>query len=182
MKVIVLSTVGVAMVASASKAPAQVLPDCDPAADAIVEEYRTFRVKGAAPSCKEFIRWGGSEHFTWEELNGGFSNGNPHAPWGLIRVTTVNGLERIREIYARGGIKVSSGYRCPHGNEAIQGHPNSGHMFGTDLDLFATGRPWTETEFALLRLAAVDAGANAMSRAKSVRLYGKRAHLHIAFR
>jgi hypothetical protein len=64
-------------------------------------------------------------------------------------------LETTRSNYNRGGIRISSGYRCPHGNASIPGAAyQSIHMQGTAADLYAASQAWTETEFNLLKAAA----------------------------
>lgn len=42
----------------------------------------------------------------------------------------------IREFYGR-PIYISSGYRCPAVNNAVGGHPNSQHLKGQAVDIFA---------------------------------------------
>jgi len=59
---------------------------------------------------------GGTTNFSWDALNGNFSNGNPHRPWGIVREGLTTGLEATLTNYNCGGILLTSGYRCPHGN------------------------------------------------------------------
>lgn len=144
--------------ASAGLAYAQVrgtvLPDCGDARTGIIREYYTYNVT-FRPVCADFSSSGGTTHFTWSELNGGFSDGNPHSPWGIVRQSLKDNLEQTRTNYNRGGIRLSSGYRCPHGNASLpDAAPQSLHMQGRAADMYSTDYPWTETEFNLLRDAA----------------------------
>lgn len=90
----------------------------------------------------------------WSELNGGFSTGNPHNPWGIVRLALTTGLEATRTNYNRGGIRLSSGYRCPHGNAQVGGTQQSLHVHGRAADRYSADHPWTEEEFRPLREAA----------------------------
>jgi hypothetical protein len=128
------------------------------------DTVRTLRaeypVYGATPqpACAAFATGGGSTHFAWWELNGSWSTGNPHRTWGLIGQGLLRGLEDTRANYARGGILLTSGYRCPHGNAGLAGAArNSLHVHGRAADMYSAdygGRNWTSTEFDRLRLAA----------------------------
>jgi Peptidase M15 len=126
---------------------------CGDERDNIIEEYRAGQVAWT-PSCSDFSSSGGSDHFTWSELNGGFSAGNPHNPWGIIKEALTTGLEATRARYARGGILLSSGYRCPHDNAQVGGVQQSIHMHGRAADMYSAEHPWTEDEFNLLKAAA----------------------------
>lgn len=119
----------------------------------IIGEYHEYGVN-YVPSCGDFASSGGSTHFSWSELNGGFSNGNPHSPYGIVSGALTSGLESTRSNYDRGGINLSSGYRCPHGNSAVAGKAQSLHMQGRAADMKSSDHPWTEDEFNLLREAA----------------------------
>ncbi len=118
-------------------------------------EYATYGVN-TTPACNEFVTSGGSTHFSWSELNGGFSTGNPHSPYGVVKGALTTGLESTRTNYNRGGVRLSSGYRCPHGNAspAVQGAEQSLHMQGRAADMYSNDHTWTEGEFALLKAAA----------------------------
>lgn len=121
--------------------------------DNMIEEYRGGQVNWT-PACGDFASSGGSANFTWSELNGGFSTGNPHSPWGIAKTELTDGLEATRTAYNRGGILLTSGYRCPHGNAAVGGVSQSLHMHGRAADMYSNDHSWTETEFNLLRDAA----------------------------
>jgi hypothetical protein len=121
----------------------------------MIEEYRAGNVN-LSPACNDFASSGGSTHFSWDELNGGFSNGNPHSPFGIVTSTLTSKLEDTRTNYNRGGITLSSGYRCPHGNANVGGVMQSLHMHGKAADMFSASYAWTEAEFNLLKDAADD--------------------------
>jgi hypothetical protein len=110
------------------------------------------------PTCADFKSSGGSTNFTWTELNGGFSNGNPHNPWGIVNSSLTTGLQATRANYDRGGIRLTSAYRCPEGNQAVGGVANSSHTYGRAADMYSSSHTWTEEEFALLRTAALNTG------------------------
>lgn len=126
----------------------------------MIAEYAEWGVAWT-PVCEDFMAFGGTPHFSWNELNGGFQEGNPHPPWGHVRQGLKDGLEDTRALYARGGIVISSGYRCPHGNEAAgsQFLQTSRHMFGDAADMKSAAHPWTFQEHELLRLAAIEASS-----------------------
>ncbi len=122
----------------------------------IIAEYPTYQAS-PQPTCADFATAGGSAHFEWWELNDNWSNGNPHRPWSMIRQGLLNGLEQTRTNYNRGGILLSSGYRCPHGNNAVGGVVNSFHVHGRAADMYSAdhgGVNWTKGEFNKLRRAA----------------------------
>jgi hypothetical protein len=146
----------------------------------MIAEYETFEVD-LRPTCGDFANTGGTTHFSWSELNGGWAQGNPHQPWGMVRLALTNGLEATRTNYNRGGIRLTSGYRCPHGNDAVGGEPLSRHMHGQAADMYSADHPWTEQEFNLLRRAA------ARTRPRPFELlfwesYPEDRHLHAAWR
>lgn len=76
---------------------------CDGTVTTIISEYQQYHVN-LQPMCGDFATDGGTTNFSWERLNGGFTDGNPHRPWGMIRQGLLNGLEATRTIYNRGGI------------------------------------------------------------------------------
>ncbi|MCC7125361.1 MAG: hypothetical protein IT178_10970 [Acidobacteria bacterium] len=123
----------------------------------IIGEYAQYNVN-ITPECYEFATTGGSANFSWSELNGGFAGGNPHNPWGLVTNGLTDGLEQTRWNYNRGGINLTSGYRCPHGNASVGGVQNSYHVHGRAGDMYSSNHPWTEAEFDLLRNAALLTG------------------------
>ncbi|MGH7470673.1 MAG: D-Ala-D-Ala carboxypeptidase family metallohydrolase [Longimicrobiales bacterium] len=134
--------------------------DCRPCPDeeqeTLVAEYEnpTFN-NTERPRCADFEDDGGSAHFTWSELNGGWAEGNPHQPWGWINSILPQRLEETRTNYNRGGITLASGYRCPHGNAGLPGAAvNSRHTHGRAADMYSSSHSWTETEFNHLRTAA----------------------------
>lgn len=143
----------------------------------MLREYLDFNVNWR-PSCADFANSGGSAHFSWAELNGQFSQGNPHEPWGIIVPGVLAGLESTRTLYNRGGIRVTSGYRCPHGNNSLPGSAaQSYHMQGRAVDIYSLNHPWTEEEFNLLRDAAADTGTVELFLWTT---YADR-HLHVAW-
>ncbi len=131
--------------------------NCGDERDTIIREY-TFYGSSWAPHCVNFATSGGTTNFSWSELNDGFSGGNPHNPYSIITSGLTTGLEATRSNYNRGGILLSSGYRCPHGNFAVGSpSPNSHHTRGRAADMYSAdhgGVNWTETEFNLLKAAA----------------------------
>src|SRR5262245_43638977 len=141
-------------------AQANVQPQCYAETSTMIGEYATYGVN-YTPACSEFSNGGGSEHFTWLELNGGFGLGNPHNPWGIVKNVLWLGLENTRANYGRGAITVQSGYRCPHGNAnpQIGGATQSRHMWGDAADITSASQPWSQAEWNLLQAAAVAAGA-----------------------
>jgi hypothetical protein len=145
---------------------------CDNAAkagvkDTIRSEYRLLAPDlHWSPSCSEIVNDGGTTNFSWDNLNDNFSQGSGHPRWAAVWPSLGSKLEALLTAYNRGGIRVSSGYRCPHGNATIPtASKTSNHMKGAAADLYSsqyTGTNWTETEFNLMR----DAG-NTLSPAES---------------
>jgi len=130
-------------------------PDaCNDERDTIIAEYPQYSVT-FRPFCHSFSNGGDTAHFTWSELNGGFTDGNPHTNgyWGIVTAGLRNGLEATRTAYNRGAIRLTSGYRCPHGNASRNGAEQSFHMQGRAGDMYSWDHPWTETEFNLLKAA-----------------------------
>jgi hypothetical protein len=130
---------------------------CDPEVETMIREYETFNVN-LHPTCPDFTNDGGSMSFTWSQLNGGFAQGNPHNPWGMVRTALTTGLDWTDITYNRGTIALTSGYRCPHGNAAAGGVQNSYHMHGRAGDMHSVDHPWTEDEFNLLKFSADQTG------------------------
>ena len=133
---------------------------CGGTVTTIISEYQQFRVN-LQPTCGDFATEDNdpADHFSWSELNGGFTDGNPHQPWGMVRQGLTTGLEATRTNYNRGGILLTSGFRCPHGNfsPSVGGAVNSYHMHGRAADMYSAdhgGQNWTEDEFILLKAAA----------------------------
>jgi pimeloyl-ACP methyl ester carboxylesterase len=125
----------------------------------MVQEYANpTYANSLRPTCSDFKSSGGSTNFSWSELNGGFAEGNPHEPWGMVRTALTTGLQATRANYNRGRIRLSSGYRCPHGNALADGVNNSYHTHGRAADMYSLDHAWTEQEFALLRNAALNTG------------------------
>jgi hypothetical protein len=131
-------------------------PSCGDDRDSIIEEYRAGQVAWT-PGCNDFSTSGGTAHFSWSELNR--SPGSGHPPYGIVKSVLWTGLEDTRSNYARGGIVIDSGYRCPHGNALVGGAYQSRHMWGDAADMHSQDNPWSQTEWNLLRNAAVAAGA-----------------------
>ena len=131
---------------------------CADVRDNMIEEYRAGQVAWT-PNCSDFANSGGTTHFGWSELNGQWqTDGNPHNPWGHVRAALTTGLEDTRTEYNRGGIRLSSGYRCPQGNSLAGGAQQSFHVYGRAADMFSNDHAWTEDEFNLLREAADGTG------------------------
>ena len=128
--------------------------------DGMRREYFDRPETGFVPFCSAFSNSGGSAHFSWSELNGGWQGGNEaaHNPWGMMPANTTNQLEQTRTNFNNGGIVVSSGYRCPIGNANVGGVSNSRHMRGQAIDMYASVycgcSSWTEEQFNELREAA----------------------------
>jgi hypothetical protein len=124
---------------------------------ALTREYNSFNVN-FVPTCNDFSSGGGTAHFSWPQLNGGFTNGNPHNPWGIIRWALTQGLEDTRYFMNDEAITIESGYRCPHGNAPLPGSsPQSNHMEGIAADMHVAG--WNQTRWGQLTTAATLAGA-----------------------
>ena len=142
--------------------------NCRPEQERIADEYIAFRVEWQ-PDCSDFTNSGGSLNFSWNELNGGFMDGNPHNPWGYIDPMLVNGLDALRQSYG-GPVPVSSGYRCPHGNVSVGSRypATSRHVLGLAADI-RTGDGGSE--YDALRVAALDAGAEYISRSSDYRAH-----------
>jgi peptidase M15-like protein len=130
-----------------------ILTTCDEEVQTIIGEYQTFQVN-LQPACADFTNNGGTANFSWSELNGGWAQGNPHQPWGMVTGALTTGLEATRTNYNRGGVLLTSGYRCPHGNADVGGVANSLHMHGRAGDMYSAEHTWTEEEFLLLKQAA----------------------------
>jgi hypothetical protein len=101
---------------------------CEDERNDILREYAQYEVNWI-PTCGDFASGGGTAHFSWNELNGGFREGNPHSPWGIVTSRLTDGLEATRANYGA-PIYLSSGYRCPHGNRRVDGDQYSLHMHG----------------------------------------------------
>ena len=132
--------------------------------DSLVAEYTDpeYGSDNFYPTCDDFANSGGTLHFSWPELNGGFSSdGNPHEPWGLVQQGLKTGLEGTRTNYNRGGIIINSGYRCPHGNVLgpNPGAPQSYHTHGLAADIRSLQHENTQQELQLILDAAIDAGS-----------------------
>lgn len=99
-------------------------------------------------------------HFTWSELNGGFTDGNPNYGWGFLNQIAAGMVELLR-VYWNSPLRMSSGYRSPAGNLAVNGSSTSHHMQGRAFDLYKSSVPagacpngpacWTEEEFDELK-------------------------------
>lgn len=142
--------------------------DCDDLRSDLNQEYidtysgnSVYFFSGYLPNCDP---WDGGwatgpdyPNFSWEELNGGFTNGNPHRPYGIIRAALINGLQATRTNFG-GPIPLSGAYRCPHGNASLPGAAfNSRHVHGRAADMCAAGQPdcgWTQESFTALKMAA----------------------------
>lgn len=88
--------------------PSRYINTCGDERGVIIAEYHEYAVD-PVPDCDDITTTGGSSHFTWSELNGGFSSGNPHTNYGMVSSALTSGLEATRTNYARGGIMLSSG-------------------------------------------------------------------------
>jgi len=128
----------------------------------LINEYASFPVT-LSPVCNDFEEhaptfWK-STHFQWKEYNGNWQKGNPHPNLGMIKSSLTTGLEATRANYGN-QIRITSGYRCPHGNAAVDGKAQSFHMHGRAVDIYSveSENPWTEAEFLLLKAATVGTG------------------------
>ena len=159
----------------------------DPVVDTMVQEYKTTNYqRSLTPTCTDFTSLAPSTHvttnFTWSELNGGLQDGNPHYAWGMVNAKLTTGLEATRTIYNRGGISLSSGYRCPHGNASpsVAGSKTSYHMDGRAADMYSSSKTWTQQEFALMRNAASNTSPSPVELL-DWDTYPKNHHLHAAW-
>lgn len=145
---------------TSAQASGTILPVCDDNPESLrtvlKREYHTIDT-GWIPYCSSFTDNGGSAHFSWSELNGGFSTGNPHSPYGMIHASLTSGLEDTRTNYNNQAITLTSGYRCPHGNQNAGGVSNSNHTRGTAADMKVAN--WNFAAWDTLRIAALAAGA-----------------------
>ncbi len=132
----------------------QLQPQCGDARGTMIGEYET-RGEYPLPSCADFVNSGGTANFSWGELNDQWSGGNEgsHYPWGMDMSGTASALEIVRNIYDRGGIRLTSGYRCAQGNRNVGGVAGSYHIRARAADMKSAAHPWTEAEFALLKAA-----------------------------
>jgi len=85
--------------------------------------------KARVPERGEFSNSGGTEHFTFDELNSG------HYSWGIITDALYTGLEATRTNYSH-PMDVSSGYRNPIHNADEGGVPESRHIYGLAADIY----------------------------------------------
>jgi hypothetical protein len=129
---------------------------CGDDRDTIIAEYYSFGAPNP-PSCSDFQSSGGSEYFSWAELNGGFSTGNPHSPWGIVTLELSSGLDMTRAAYGK-PIIVNSGYRCPHGNNNVGSAPTSQHVQGLAADIRPTSANMSVQELILLEELAEEHG------------------------
>ena len=126
--------------------------------DELMREYPQYGVN-LMPNCDTFASSGASTHFTWSQLNGGFSTGSQHSPWGLVTQRLKNGLDYVASNYANfARISLTSGYRCPHGNALVGGVSNSAHVHGIAADLLRPG--WTQAEFDAVKDVVESAGGS----------------------
>lgn len=133
------------------------LPRCGDERDVIIQEYATYNA-GIIPFCHAFTSAGGTQNFSWSELNQ--ATDNTHQPWAILHDILWAGLENTRSNYNRGGIRITSGYRCPHINVGIPGSAQrSRHMYGDAADMKSGDHPWNQDEWNRLADAAVLAGA-----------------------
>lgn len=134
-----------------------ILPECGDERTNIIKEYKTNNVNWT-PSCGDIANSGGSEHFSWSELNGNFQDGNPHNPWGIVRSSLTTGLEATRSNFGA-PIYLSSGYRCPHGNASVGGAAQSFHVHGRAADMYDNAQfQWTLERCEVVRRAAQETG------------------------
>lgn len=145
---------------------ANVQTGCNDERDTMANEYKPGVVypNGVSPepACTDFEQHDSGyqylTNFTWGELNGGFAAGNPHTGYGMIQSGLATGLQTTRTNYGM-AIYLSSGYRCPHGNNSIPGaSATSHHMRGRAVDLYNWGGQaapyWSEQEFNELKAVA----------------------------
>ena len=109
---------------------------CDETQQAIAEEYVDYNVARSHPNC-EHIEYKGARavHFSWSELNGDWQEGNPHTDYGWVSQALKDGLDDMRTRWG-GQLKLSSGYRCPHGNASLpKAVSTSWHLEGRAADI-----------------------------------------------
>ena len=105
-------------------------------------EYDSLMVEFTI-ACDQYTTDGGSAHFTWGELNGYWAGGNEslHQPYGHIDASLPSMLEALRTLALADttlgitSLPLSSGYRCPAGNQRVGGVPDSYHMKGLAVDI-----------------------------------------------
>ena len=113
-------------------------------------EYDSLSVEFTI-ACDWFIRNGGSDNFSWPELNGYWADGNEgtHNPWGYITSGIPGMLETLRATALAdtflniNSLPLSSGYRCPVGNTNVgsTAPTSSRHMAGRAVDI-STRQLW----------------------------------------
>jgi len=130
-----------------SSASCEVQQFCDDIRDTIRREYPMYHV-AYLPRCEEFTQNASSQHFAFNELNGGDYN------WAIIRNVLLGGLEDTRTNNGNVPLTINSGYRNPARNNAVGGAQNSRHMYGDAADIASNQNTW-----ANLRAAAQAAGA-----------------------
>jgi len=113
--------------------------------------------KTKVPNRGEFSNGGGSDHFTFGELNSG------HYSWAILTSALYAGLEATRTNYGY-PMDVSSGYRNPIRNAELPGSATeSQHIYGLAADIYVrdlNGNGEIErSEWDVLKDAAVLAGA-----------------------
>jgi uncharacterized protein YcbK (DUF882 family) len=72
-----------------------------------------------------------SEHFNSKEFECPCSHCDKDFQY--IDDGLITRLEKVRTTYGK-GIRINSGYRCPHHNEEVGGKPGSAHMAGLGAD------------------------------------------------
>ncbi len=112
-------------------------PGCDDEQERIAQEYTDYAVEERDhPACDEIEENGNdATYFSWDELNGFWTDGNPHTNYGWVSQTLKDNLDQLRTNYGE-PLALSSGYRCPHGNASIQGaSATSWHLEGRAADI-----------------------------------------------
>lgn len=135
-------------------------PGCDDEQERIAQEYTDYAVEERDhPACDEIEENGNdATYFSWDELNGFWTDGNPHTNYGWVSQTLKDNLDQLRTNYGE-PLALSSGYRCPHGNASIQGaSATSWHLEGRAADISVKG------------LAGVSNDWNGMSAAERARV------------
>ncbi len=130
--------------------------------ETMYQEYRNPTYGNTLrPTCSDFTSSGGSTNFNWSELNDGWSGGSAHPQLGMVKASLTTGLKATRVNFGNNPIYLSSGYRCPHGNQNVGGVVNSAHTHGRAADMYSTrNHVWTQQQFLLLRNAAVSANGS----------------------
>lgn len=96
-----------------------------------------------------------SPNFKWKEFR--CRCGRTECPQCRIDARLVAGLQELRERLGR-PITITSGFRCPPHNAAVDGKPDSQHLEGRAADIRVAGMTPTELMRAAERVAVFARG------------------------